>query len=167
MILMPLLWILAIILVVRALTLPGAIEGIELYLKPDFSKLGDYNIWLSAFGQIFFTLSLGMGIMIAYASNLPERSDIANNAFIVALANCAFRFLVGFAISLVETVVAAVIDRFGIERRKAGNLVVGTGFLGSLVYTTKAGLYWPDIVDHFVNYYGLVLVGLLEVISVA
>lgn len=227
-VLMPLLWVLAIILVVRALTLPGAIEGIEWYLKPDFSKLADYNIWLSAFGQIFFTLSLGMGIMIAYASYLPEKSDIANNAFIVALANCAFSFLIGFAIfgtlgymayatgsevgdvvaqsiglafvvfpqalnmlpalkvftavvfflalvvaglsssiSLVEAVVAAVIDRFGIERRKAVNLVVGVGFLGSLLYTTKAGLYWLDIVDHFVNYYGLVLVGLLEVIAVA
>jgi len=228
MILMPLLWILAIILVIRGLTLPGAIEGIEWYLKPDFSKLADYNIWLSAFGQIFFTLSLGMGIMIAYASYLPEKSDLANNAFIVALANCAFSFLVGFAvfgtlgymayttgsgigdvvaqsiglafvvfpqalnllpalkvftavvfflalvvaglsssISLVEAVVSAVMDRFDIERRKAVNIVVGIGFLGSLLYTTKAGLYWLDIVDHFVNYYGLVLVGLLEVIAAA
>lgn len=228
MILMPLLWVLAIILVIRAITLPGAIEGIEWYLKPDFSKLGDYEIWLSAFGQIFFTLSLGMGIMIAYASYLPERSDIANNAFIVALANCAFSFLVGFAIfgtlgymayateshisdvvaqsiglafvvfpqalnllpalkvftavvfflslvvaglsssiSLVEALVSAIMDKFDVERKKAVNIVVLVGFLGSLVYTTKAGLYWLDIVDHFINYYGLVLVGLLEVIAVA
>ena len=47
------------------------------------------------------------------------------------------------------------------------NAVFALGFLGSLVYTTTAGLYWLDIIDHFINYYGLVLVALLEVIAVA
>jgi len=92
------LWLLAIILVVRAVTLPGALEGLEWYLRPDFSKLGDYNIWIAAFGQIFFSLSLARGIMIAYGSYLPEKSDIANNSFIVGLADSAFSLLIGFAV---------------------------------------------------------------------
>lgn len=97
-VMMPLLWLLAIILVVRAVTLPGALDGLEWYLRPDFSKFGDYNIWIAAFGQIFFSLSLAMGIMIAYGSYLPEKSDIANNSFIIGLADSAFSFLIGFAV---------------------------------------------------------------------
>ena len=95
---MPLLLVLAILLVVRALTLDGALTGIDWYLKPDFEKLFDHNIWLAAYGQIFFTLCLGAGVMIAYSSYLPEESDIVNNAFIVSLANVAFSFLMGFAV---------------------------------------------------------------------
>ncbi len=227
MIFMPLLWILAIILVIRGVTLPGAWGGIDWYLKPDFSRLTDYSVWLAAYGQIFFTLSLGMGIMIAYASYLPEDSDVVNNAFIVSFANCAFSFLVGFAvfgtlgymaqatgqgigdvvaqsiglafvvfpkaismlpalkvftavvfflalvvaglsssISLVEAFAASLMDKFGLERKKAVNITVAVGFLGSLIYATKGGLYWLDIVDHFINTYGLVLVGLLEAVAI-
>ncbi|MEG9195206.1 MAG: sodium-dependent transporter [Candidatus Methanoglobus sp.] len=228
MVMMPLLWLLAIILVVRAVTLPGALDGLEWYLRPDFSKLGDYKIWIAAFGQIFFSLSLAMGIMIAYGSYLPEKSDIANNSFIVGLADSAFSFLIGFAvfgtlgymafatntsvqevvesgvglafvvfpqalnlipgfpnlvaaiffltltiagltssISLVESVTSSLMDKFKISRTRAVNTVFALGFLGSLIYTTTAGLYWLDIIDHFINYYGLVLVALLEVIAVA
>lgn len=58
-------------------------------------------------------------------------------------------------------------DKFRISRAKAVNGVFLLGLLGSLVYTTNAGLYWLDIIDHFINYYGLVLVALLEVIAVA
>ncbi|MEM4689507.1 MAG: sodium-dependent transporter [Archaeoglobaceae archaeon] len=227
-IMMPLLWILAIILVIRAITLPGALDGLEWYLRPDFSKIGDYKIWIAAFGQIFFSLSLAMGIMIAYGSYLPEKSDIANNSFIVGLADSAFSFLIGFAvfgtlgymafatqtsvqevvaggvglafivfpqalnlipglpqlvaaiffltlivaglsssISLVESITSSLIDKFKLSRTKAVNTVFVLGFLGSLIFTTTAGLYWLDIIDHFINYYGLVLVALLEVVAVA
>ncbi|MDI9643454.1 MAG: sodium-dependent transporter [Archaeoglobaceae archaeon] len=227
-IMMPLLWILAIILVIRAITLPGALDGLEWYLRPDFSKIGDYKIWIAAFGQIFFSLSLAMGIMIAYGSYLPEKSDIANNSFIVGLADSAFSFLIGFAvfgtlgymafatqtsvqevvaggvglafivfpqalnlipglpqlvaaiffltlivaglsssISLVESITSSLMDKFKLSRTKAVNTVFVLGFLGSLVFTTTAGIYWLDIIDHFINYYGLVLVALLEVVAVA
>lgn len=227
-VMMPLLWLLAIILVIRAITLPGALDGLEWYLRPDFSKLGDYNIWIAAFGQIFFSLSLAMGIMIAYGSYLKEKSDIANNSFIVGLADSAFSFLIGFAvfgtlgymafatqssvqevvasgvglafivfpqalnlipgfpqlvaaiffltllvaglsssISLVESITSSIMDKFKVSRTRAVNSVFILGLLGSLIYTTSAGIYWLDIIDHFINYYGLVLVALLEVIAVA
>ena len=95
---MPLLWALAVVLVARALTLDGALSGINWYLQPDFERLLDHNVWLAAYGQIFFTLCLGSATMIAYSSYLPEGTDIVNNAFIVSFANCAFSFLMGFAV---------------------------------------------------------------------
>jgi len=66
------------------------------------------------------------------------------------------------AFSLVEAAVTAVHDRWPISRRKATWLLSGIAFLGGLLFTTKGGLYWLDIVDHFANNYGLVGVGLAE-----
>ncbi|OKY77504.1 MAG: Na+-dependent transporter of the SNF family [Candidatus Methanohalarchaeum thermophilum] len=94
----PAIWVIVILLVLRGITLDGAIQGLNYYLTPDFGALTNAEIWINAFGQIYFTLSVALGIMITYASYLPEKSDITNNAFIIALANCGFAFLVGFAI---------------------------------------------------------------------
>ena len=90
--------ILLIILTIRGLTLPGAMEGISYYLTPDFSKLGDVNVWLAAYAQVFFSFSLAQGIMITYASFLKKKSDLTNNAFIVALADAGTSFLAGFTV---------------------------------------------------------------------
>ncbi len=90
--------ILLIILTIRGLTLPGAMEGISYYLTPNFSRLGDVNVWLAAYGQVFFSFSLAQGIMITYASFLKKKSDLTNNAFIVALADAGTAFLAGFAV---------------------------------------------------------------------
>ena len=94
----PLPTILLIILTIRGLTLPGAMDGISYYLTPDFSKLGDVNVWLAAYAQVFFSFSLAQGIMITYASFLKKKSDLTNNAFIVALADAGTAFLAGFAV---------------------------------------------------------------------
>jgi NSS family neurotransmitter:Na+ symporter len=90
--------LLLVILAIRGLTLPGAMEGVSYYLKPDFSKLGDVNVWLAAYAQVFFSFSLAQGIMITYASFLKKKSDLTNNAFIVALADAGTSFLAGFAV---------------------------------------------------------------------
>ncbi|AWB26306.1 sodium-dependent transporter [Halococcoides cellulosivorans] len=94
----PFIWVLVILLAVRGLMLPSGLEGLEFYLTPDFGALTDPGIWIAAFGQIYFTLSVALGIMITYASYQPEGQDITNNAFIIAFANCGFAFLAGFAI---------------------------------------------------------------------
>jgi NSS family neurotransmitter:Na+ symporter len=60
----PLPWILLGLFTIRGLTLPGAIDGVSYYLTPDFSKLTDANVWLAAYAQVFFSLSLAQGIMI-------------------------------------------------------------------------------------------------------
>lgn len=91
-------WLLLVILAIRGLTLPGAVEGLNQYLTPDLSALGEASIWVAAFGQVAFTLSIGMGIMYAYGSYLPKKSDITNNAFITLFADAGTAFFAGFAI---------------------------------------------------------------------
>jgi NSS family neurotransmitter:Na+ symporter len=94
----PVAWILFVILAIRGVTLPGAMTGISYYLEPEFSRLLDVNVWLAAYGQIFFSLSLAQGIMISYASYLHKKSDLSNNAVITALADTGTSFLAGFAV---------------------------------------------------------------------
>lgn len=74
-VLMPLLFILMCVLIVRGLTLPGAMKGIRFFLEPDVSKITGGSV-IAAVGQAFFTLSLGMGIMLTYGSYLDRKSDI-------------------------------------------------------------------------------------------
>ncbi len=94
----PLLVILTTILVIRGITLPGSGRGLTWYLKPNFSELSNPRVWLDAYGQIFFSLSLAMATMIAYASYLPKKSDIVGNAYITGIANSSFSLFAGFAV---------------------------------------------------------------------
>ncbi|MHC4504300.1 MAG: sodium-dependent transporter, partial [Planctomycetota bacterium] len=94
----PLPWVILCILTIRGLTLEGASAGVEYYLRPDFEKLKDPATWLAAYGQIFFSLTIGFGVMIAYASYRPRKSDVTNSAFIVSFANCMTSFIAGFAV---------------------------------------------------------------------
>ncbi|MBO1518751.1 sodium-dependent transporter [Oceanisphaera pacifica] len=97
-VLMPLLFAMVLLLIGRIAFLPGALEGIDWLLKPDFSKIWDLKVWSAAYGQIFFTLSVGFAIMLSYASYLPKKSDINNNAFMTVLMNCGFSILAGIMI---------------------------------------------------------------------
>lgn len=97
-ILIPLLAVMMAILVVWSLWLPGASIGIKAYLVPDFSRLLGPEIWTDAFSQIFFTLSLGLGIIIVYASYLPQKTHIKSNAWITCISNSAFSIFAGFAV---------------------------------------------------------------------
>lgn len=225
-ILMPVLLLLTAVMVFWSLTLEGAVVGLKAYITPDFSKLSKPQVWIDAYSQIFFTLSLGFGIMIAYASYLPEKANITGAAILTALINscyslfagCAVFAVLGFmavtenkeisevvsqsiglafvaypkaismmpggnifgaifffclsvagissAISIMEAFVSAVVDKFDLPRKFLVTLVSVLGFLGSIIFTTQAGINWLDIVDHFITHYGLVLVGIFECIIV-
>ena len=89
-ILVPLLFIIMIVIVLFSLTLPGAMIGLKELFAPDWSLLLDFNIWMAAFGQIIFSLSLGMSIAFTYASYTGEESDLITNTLSIAFANCAF-----------------------------------------------------------------------------
>jgi NSS family neurotransmitter:Na+ symporter len=223
MITVPLPWILLTILTLRGITLPGALEGISYYLTPNFSRLTDLNVWLAAYAQVFFSVGIAQGIMITYASHLHKKSDISNNAFIIALADAGTSFLAGFAVfsvigylamsqgvgienlgiagpqlafityptaislfpvatavfgilfylalltfgidsafSMIEPITAGIQHKWRMTKVKATALICLAGFFASLLFTTGSGLYWLDIVDHFVSNFGLVLVGLIE-----
>ena len=89
-ILLPVLFVIVIIIVLFSLTLPGASIGYTQIFNPDWSALTNFNVWLAAFGQIVFSLSLGMSIALTYASYLPESSKLTNNALVVAFSNSGF-----------------------------------------------------------------------------
>lgn len=228
---MPTLLILTAILVFWGLSLDGAGEGILYYLTPDFSKIYDPKVWIAAYGQIFFTLSLGFGIMITYASYLPKKTDLVRNALLTSVANCGYSFFAGFAvfsvlgymaaqkgvaipdvikagptlafvvypeaisslpmmnslfgfifflalviaglssgISIIEAISSAIMDKFSknskINRTKVVSALCLAGFLGSILFTFGAGLYFLDIVDHFLTQYGLVVAGFLECVII-
>jgi len=95
---LPLMWLFMIILIIRGLTLEGGFSGMMYLFTPDFSGIMQPEVWKGAFSQIFFTLSLGLGTMTAYASYLPKDADATNNSLVVACMNCGFEFLAGIAI---------------------------------------------------------------------
>lgn len=95
---MPLLAVMMVILMFHQVTLPGAAAGLNALFEPDFQKLTDINIWISAYGQVFFSMSLGVGAMITYASYLPKESDVTNNAFLTGLLDTAFSLISGIMI---------------------------------------------------------------------
>lgn len=96
-IMMPALFILIIILVICSVSLPGAGKGIEFLLKPDFSKVtGD--VFLSAMGQAFFSLSLGMGCLTTYASYFGKKTNLTKTAFSVGVIDTMVAILAGFII---------------------------------------------------------------------
>jgi len=214
-------WVLLVVLLVRSLTLPGAAQGLEYYLKPNWSMLVKGEVWFAALSQIAFTLSVGMAGMFAYGSFIAKKADVTNNAFITSFSNCATSFFAGFAvfstvgfimsalnipigevsasglglafvtypvaISMIPVgapiigvlfflclfflgidsafflahggVIAPVYDKFGIKPRKATLLICIIGFVVGLLFTTKGGLYWLDIIDRSVSFYGLLITG--------
>src|SRR5690625_3992656 len=97
-IMIPLLVIVFLIIVIRAITLPGALTGLNAFFEPDFSRILNSQVWIAAYGQIFFSLSIAFAIMITYSSYLPKKSDITNNAFITGFSNSGFELLAGIGV---------------------------------------------------------------------
>lgn len=82
----PLLFGLFVLLMVRALTLPGAFDGLKFYLWPDFSRI-DSSVVAAALGQVFFSLGLGGTFLLTYASYLPDHANIRLSAFSTGLGD--------------------------------------------------------------------------------
>ncbi|MBT3218178.1 MAG: sodium-dependent transporter [Proteobacteria bacterium] len=96
-ILMPALFIMLVLVVIRSVTLPGASEGLAFYMLPDLGAITAETI-LSAMGQAFFSLSLGMGVMITYGSYIADTDDLIKAGIFVAIADTLVALLAGFAI---------------------------------------------------------------------
>ncbi|SET42400.1 neurotransmitter:Na+ symporter, NSS family [Natronincola peptidivorans] len=96
-ILMPSLFVMMILIMLRSVTLPGASEGILFFLRPDFSMITG-EVMLAALGQVFFSLSLGMGVIITYGSYLSKAENIPQNSFIIPLVDTGIALLAGLAI---------------------------------------------------------------------
>lgn len=96
-ILMPLLLVLMLLVILRGVTLDGAMEGVRFFLAPDFSKVTG-SVVLAALGQAFFSLSLGMGAMITYGSYLPKTANLRVSGISVAIFDTGIALLAGFMI---------------------------------------------------------------------
>jgi NSS family neurotransmitter:Na+ symporter len=96
-ILMPLLFVLLLVLMLRGLSLPGAGKGVAFFLKPDFAKLSTEGV-LKALGHAFFTLSLGMGAMITYSSYISREQNIFLSSLAVVFLDTLVAIIAGLAI---------------------------------------------------------------------
>lgn len=96
-VLMPTLFMLLLVLVVYVLTLDNAMMGVSYYLLPDFSKI-DGTVISGALSQAFFSLSLGMGILITYGSYMSKQQDVADSSKLVALTDTGVAFVAGLMI---------------------------------------------------------------------
>lgn len=224
----PLLVIAFLILVVRALMLPGAGVGLDALFTPNWSALLEPGVWAAAFGQIFFSLSIGFGIMITYASYVDRNTDMTGSGLVVGFANSSFEVLAGIGVfaalgfmaqasgvavsevatsgiglafiafpaiineapggaligvlffgslvvagltslvSVIEVVISGIRDKFDLRRRTATAVVIAPAALLSLVFfSTTSGIYVLDIVDHFVNRFGILVVAVVSVVVVA
>lgn len=94
---MPLLFLFFIILVIRSLTLDGAMEGVQFFLQPDFSKITGEGV-LYALGQSFFALAVGFSCMVTYSSYLKKDESLPYSAGSVVLMNIFVSLLAGLAI---------------------------------------------------------------------
>lgn len=95
-ILMPSLYVMFIAIIIRSVTLPGASEGLTFLFKPDWSQVTGAT-FLAALGQVFFSLSLGMGCMITYGSYLNKNENLPSSALTVSLMDTSVALLAGIA----------------------------------------------------------------------
>ncbi|MBT8493016.1 MAG: sodium-dependent transporter, partial [Deltaproteobacteria bacterium] len=94
----PLMWVFMFVLVARGLTLDNGAQGIWYLFTPNFDGIKSPSVWQGALSQMFFSLSLGLGTMTAYASYLPKKADVIANGTMVSFLNCTFEFVAGVAI---------------------------------------------------------------------
>lgn len=96
-ILMPILLLLLILLIIYTNLLPGSGRGLTFYLKPDFGKING-KIILAALGQAFFSLSLGMGLMVTYGSYISKKDNLITSGIYVVLADTAIAIMAGLIV---------------------------------------------------------------------
>ena len=95
-ILMPVLFLLLVLLIIRGLTLPGAMKGVQFYLSPDFSKITASSV-LIALGHAFFSLSLGMGAIITYGSYVQREQNLFMSTLSIVALDTLVALMAGLA----------------------------------------------------------------------
>ena len=130
-ILMPLLLVILIVLGIRSMTLPGAKEGLAFLFKPDFSKITG-KVLVDALGQGFFSLSLGMGILITYGSYVKKEDNMTSTAFSVVIADTAIAILAGL-------IIFPAAFSFGVKPEAGMGLVFNTL---PMLFNQMHGGYW-------------------------
>jgi len=123
---LPILMVLTLILVIRGITLPGASKGLEYMFRPHWDQLTKSSVWVAAYGQIFFSLSIAFAIMISYSSYLPKKTDVVNSAFITATANHGFEVFAGIG---VFSIIGYMATQQGVPVASVAGQGVGLAFM--------------------------------------
>ena len=134
-ILMPVLVLILVVLGVRAVTLPGAKEGLAFLFKPDFSKITG-SVLISALGQAFFSLSMGMGVLITYGSYIQKNDNLTTTALSVTLSDTLIAVLAG-------VVIFPAAFSFGVKPTAGMGLVFNTL---PMIFNQMAGGYYFCII---------------------
>ncbi len=225
-ILIPLLFIIMVVIFVYAFTLPGSNIGMATLLSPNWSALLDIDVWLAAFGQTLFSLSIGQAMVYTYASYLSKNTRLIDEVFFVVIANSLYEIFVAFgtfsmlgymsltssipmnelisegtglifivlphifnamgpvghviapllfisilfagftsSFALFEPLLSSLCDKFGWSRKKGVTILTVVACIGTVIYSTGIGSYLVEIVDEFVNNFGiLVLIAIQAII---
>uniref|UniRef100_A0A4W6F369 Transporter n=1 Tax=Lates calcarifer TaxID=8187 RepID=A0A4W6F369_LATCA len=119
-------YLVLVVLLAHGVTLPGALDGIVYYLKPDWSKLGEAQVWIDAGTQIFFSYAIGLGALTALGSYNRFHNNCYQDAFVLALINSGTSFFAGFVVFSVLGFMAA---EQGVDISKVAESGPGLAFI--------------------------------------
>ena len=165
---MPVLFIFGAVIMIRVITLPATelgspAQGLALLWTPDWSALGDAKVWLAAAGQVFFTLSLGMGSIHAYASYLSKEDDITLTGLTTASTNEFAEVVLGGTIAI-----PAAVTFFGISGLAAvtGTFDLGIVAMGVVFQNLPGGQVWGQLLA-FMWFFLLFIAGVTSSVALA
>jgi NSS family neurotransmitter:Na+ symporter len=165
---MPILFLFAVVILIRVVTLPATElgspgEGLALLWTPDWSALNDATVWLAAAGQVFFTLSLGMGSIHAYASYLSSDDDITLTGLATASTNEFAEVALGGTIAI-----PAAVTFFGVSGLAAvsGTFDLGIVAMGVVFQNLPGGVIWGQLFA-FMWFFLLFIAGITSSVALA
>ncbi len=167
---MPVLFIFALLIMVRVLTLPATElgspeQGLAFIWTPDWGALGDARVWLAAAGQVFFTLSLGMGAIHTYSSYLSEEDDVTLTGLATAATNEFAEVVLGGTIAI-----PAAVTFFGVAGATAiaagGSFDVGIVAMGVVFQNLPGGMLWGQLLA-FMWFFLLFIAGITSSVALA
>lgn len=126
-----------VVMAVKGMTMPGAMAGLEKLFIPDFMALKNSELWIDAVGQVFYSMSVMMAIMIAYGSFLNKDSNIARDGFIIAFSDLAVSLLAGI-------VMFTTMYGTGLEKELVSSAGPGLAFIvypGAIVNLSNSGIF--------------------------
>lgn len=158
----PILVVMFLILVGIALTLDGAFTGLDALFTPNWAALLDPGVWIAAYGQIFFSLSVGFGIMITYSSYLKKRTNLTGSGMVVGFSNSGFEILAGIG---VFSALGFMAQAAGVEVGEVVTSGIGLAFVAFPEIISQAPLGLGPIIG--VLFFGsLLFAGFTSMISI-
>ncbi len=136
-IMIPLLVVMFLVLVAQSVLLPGALDGLTAFFTPDWGALLKPSVWAAAYGQIFFSLSVGFGIMLTYASYLKRRTDLTGTGLVVGFANSSFELLAGIG---VFAALGFMMNATGKPMEELGTVSIGLAFVTFPTIVSSTGI---------------------------